>query len=67
MAGWLLALVAARHADERAVARSAQSNYHLPVPTGLPWTGDIVDLIDELATERLPEHLTASKRAERAE
>lgn len=28
---------------------------------------EIVDLIDELAAERLPEHLTEAKRAERAE
>ena len=32
---------------------------HLPVPRGLPWTDEIVDLIDELAAERLPDHLTA--------
>jgi hypothetical protein len=37
------------------------------VPGGLPWTGQIVDLIDQLAAERLPDHLTASKRGERAE
>jgi ParB/RepB/Spo0J family partition protein len=67
LAGRLLALVAmARYADEAAVAQSAQSYYHLPVPSGLPWAGEIVDLIDELAAERLPDHLTAAKRAERA-
>ena len=67
-AGRLLALVAmARYADEAAVAQSAQSYYHLPVPAGLPWGGEIVDLIDELAAERLPDHLTAKKRAERGE
>ena len=67
-AGRLLALVAmARYADEAAVAQSARSYYHLPVPAGLPWGGEIVDLIDELAAERLPDHLTAKKRAERAE
>jgi ParB/RepB/Spo0J family partition protein len=67
LAGRLLALVAmARHADEVAVAQSARSYYQLPVPGGLPWAGEIVDLIDELAAERLPEHLTAAKRAERA-
>jgi hypothetical protein len=67
-AGRLLALVAiARYADEGAVAQSSQSYYHLPVPTGLPWSGEIVDLIDQLASERLPDHLTATKRAERAE
>jgi hypothetical protein len=68
LAGRLLALVAmARYADEGAVAQSAQSYYHLPVPCGLPWSGEIVDLIDDLASERLPDHLTAKKRAERAE
>jgi ParB/RepB/Spo0J family partition protein len=67
-AGRLLALVAmARYADEAAVAQSARSYYQLPVPAGLPWSGEIVDLIDELAAERLPDHLTATKRAERAE
>jgi hypothetical protein len=65
LAGRMLALVAmARYADEAAVAQSAQSYYHLPVPAGLPWTGQIVDLVDDLAAERLPDHLTASKRAE---
>jgi hypothetical protein len=68
LAGRLLALVAmARYADEGAVAQSAVSFYSLPVPGGLPWTGEIVDLIDELAAERLPDHLTAAKRAERTE
>jgi ParB/RepB/Spo0J family partition protein len=68
VAGRLLALVAmARYADEGAVAQSVQSYYHLPVPSGLPWTGEIIDLIDALAAERLPDHLTAKKRAERAE
>jgi hypothetical protein len=42
----------ARYADEGAVAQSAQSYYHLPVPTGLPWSGEIIDLIDDLAFER---------------
>jgi ParB/RepB/Spo0J family partition protein len=37
LAGRLLALMAmARYADEAAVAQSAQSYYHLPVPGGLP-------------------------------
>jgi hypothetical protein len=67
-AGRLLALVAiARYADEAAAAQSSQSYYHLPVPAGLPWSGEIVDVIDQLASERLPDHLTATKRAERAE
>jgi hypothetical protein len=57
----------ARYADEGAVAQSAQSYYQLPVPAGLPWSGEIVDLIEDLASERLPDHLTAKKRAERAE
>jgi hypothetical protein len=57
----------ARYADEGAVAQSAQSYYHLPVPAGLPWSGEIVDLIDALAADRLPDHLTATKRAEQAD
>ena len=44
----------ARYADEGAVAQSARSYYHLPVPAGLPWSGEIVDLIDDVASERLP-------------
>jgi hypothetical protein len=41
LAGRLLALVAmARYAEEGAVAQSAQSYYHLPVPRRLPWGGD---------------------------
>jgi ParB/RepB/Spo0J family partition protein len=52
VAGRLLALVAmARYADEGAVAQSAQSYYHLPVPSGLPWTGEIVDLIDRISRD----------------
>ena len=67
LAGRLLALVAmARYADERAVAQSGRSFYHLPLPAGLPWQGDIVDLIDELAAERLPDHLTKALRERRA-
>ena len=37
------------------------------MPAGLPWSGEVVDLIDDLASERLPDHLAAKKRAERAE
>lgn len=67
LAGRLLALVAmARYADEHAVAQSARSFYPLPVPRALRWSDEAVDLIDELAAERLPDHLTKAKREERA-
>jgi hypothetical protein len=66
LAGRLLALVAmARYADEGAVAQSARSFYSLPVPRALPWSDEVGDLIDELAAERLPDHLTQAKREER--
>ena len=52
VAGRLMALVAmARYADEGAVAQSAQSYYQLPVPRGLPWTGEIIDLIDSISRD----------------
>jgi hypothetical protein len=32
--------------------------------SGLPWADEVVDLLDEIAVERLPEHLTARRREE---
>jgi hypothetical protein len=67
VAGRLFALVAmARYADEEAVARS-QRAFHEVGGHGraLPWSVEVVDLIDELCAERLPEHLVGEPIAER--
>ena len=68
VAGRLLALlVMARLADESAVLDRQRTGYRLSAATygdsGVPWQDDAVDLLDELARERLPEHLTEPLRA----
>jgi ParB/RepB/Spo0J family partition protein len=78
IAGRSLALaVMAVLADEECVARSNRSmvslhayrpaSYVVPGTQqhGLPWARDVVELIEELAIERLPEHLTAAVRERR--
>lgn len=66
IAGRLFCLIAAaRYADERAVARSNRSMSWLNVRTGLPYSGEVIDLIDEICAQRLPDHLTAEVRADR--
>jgi ParB/RepB/Spo0J family partition protein len=69
VAGRALALIAmARYADERAVARSQASFYSIAVyGEGLPWSAEVVDLIDEICAERLPDHLTRQQRDRRVE
>ena len=70
VAGRAIALIAmARYADERAVARSQASFYSVDVygSSGLPWSAEVVDLIDEICADRLPEHLTREQREQRAE
>jgi ParB/RepB/Spo0J family partition protein len=63
IAGRLFCLIAAaRYADERAVARSNRSFSSLTIRSGLPYSGGVLDLIDELCAQRLPEHLTAAVR-----
>lgn len=66
IAGRSLALIAmARFADEAAVANSHRSFYELHVAAnGLPWGSDVLELIDAVASERLPEHLTHRARDE---
>jgi hypothetical protein len=32
--------------------------------TGLPWADEVIDLLDEIAVERLPAHLTERRRHE---
>jgi hypothetical protein len=77
VAGRCLALVVmALYADEDAVANSNRSFHEVSVGAGwqgdkgLPWADEVVELIDEVAIERLPEHLTeqrAKTLAERGE
>lgn len=67
IAGRLFCLIAAaRYADERAVARSNRSFSSLRVRDGLPYSAEALDLVDELCGQRLPDHLTAAVREERA-
>ncbi len=78
IAGRCLALaVMAVLADEECIARSNRSmvslheyrpaSYVVPGSTeaGLPWRRQVVELIEDLAIERLPEHLTVRVREER--
>jgi ParB/RepB/Spo0J family partition protein len=68
IAGRLFCLIAmARYADERCVARSARSFSSLRVRDGVPYAGEVLDLIDEICEQRLPEHLTAEVREYRRE
>lgn len=68
IAGRLFCLIAAaRYADERAVARSNRSMCSLTIRDGLPYSDEAVDLIDDICAQRLPEHLTADVREQRAE
>jgi hypothetical protein len=72
-AGRCIALVAmARLADEQAVPASARSFFELSFggyydQNGLPWSDEVLGLIEDIACERLPEHLTERLRAEREE
>lgn len=64
--GRAFSLVAlARYADQRAVATSNHTLYRVPDPADLPWSGSVLDLIDEICADRLPAHLTEPARAER--
>lgn len=68
VAGRLTALaVMAHYAKEDCVAQSARSFYALRMGGhgGLPWAGEVIGLIEQVAEERLPEHLTAHVRDER--
>lgn len=60
-------LVMARYADEACVARSRAALYELRVSdaAGVPWASEAMSLLEEIAEERLPEHVTASVRQER--
>ena len=67
-AGRMIALVVmARYAKEDAVARSNRSFSSLRAGRSLPWSADVLDLVDELAAERLSDQLTAAVREQRAD
>lgn len=66
LAGRMVALaVMARYANEDAVAQSSRSFSELDGGAELPWALDTVELIDELAAQRLPDHLLAPGREQR--
>ncbi|MDQ3647531.1 MAG: hypothetical protein M3433_02905, partial [Actinomycetota bacterium] len=66
VAGRLVAMaVMARYADENAVAQSGRSWSQLDGGHALPWFDDTVLLLDEIAAERLPEHLLEPGREQR--
>jgi ParB/RepB/Spo0J family partition protein len=50
----LALLVMAVYAQEGAVAQSARAFHSVAVHSALPWAGDVPELIDELAAEKLP-------------
>jgi hypothetical protein len=55
LAGRTLALlVMAGYAQEGAVAQSARAFHGVAVHSALPWAGEVPELIDELAAEKLP-------------
>jgi len=65
-AGRMVALaVMTRYANEDAVAQSSRSFSELDGGAQLPWSLETVELIDELAGERLPDHLLAPGREQR--
>lgn len=65
IAGRVFCLIAmARYADPRALPISSRAGA-LSIGDALPWEGDVIDLIDEICTDRLPDHLIAPAREER--
>jgi ParB/RepB/Spo0J family partition protein len=72
VAGRALALIAmARYAREEAVAQSNRAFYSMEVRGGygggLPWSPDVIDLVDDICAERLPDELTKDMREARRE
>jgi len=60
VAGRTLALLLmAVYADEGAVANSSQAFHSVRVQSALPWVGDVPELIDAIAAEKLPAALIA--------
>jgi ParB/RepB/Spo0J family partition protein len=71
VAGRLVALIAmARYAREDAVAQSNRAHYAIEVRDyyghGVPWSREVVDIVDAICAERLPDHLTKEVRQARA-
>jgi ParB/RepB/Spo0J family partition protein len=71
VAGRLVALIAmARYAREEAVAQSNRAFYAIEVRDyyghGLPWSREVVDIIDAICAERLPDPLTKEARHAKA-
>ncbi len=68
IAGRLFCLIAmARYANEQdAVANSNRSFYELRVGSGLPYSDEVLDTIDRICAQRLPDHLTKAVRDQRA-
>jgi hypothetical protein len=55
LAGRTIALLMmAVYAQENAVAASSRAFHTVTVETALPWAGDVAELIDDLAAEKLP-------------
>lgn len=69
LAGRLVGLVVmGRFAEEEALPEDERSGYQLPIPSVLGWrVTAMIDAIDELAAERLPDRLLKAKRDEYAE
>lgn len=68
LAGRMVALaVMARYANEDAVAQSSRSFAQIDGGAELPWSLDTIEIIDEIAAERLPAHLLDPGRKQREE
>ena len=55
----------ARYADEEAIAQSQRSFYSLTPGRQLPFSGEVIDTLDELCAEKLPAHVLDRGREER--
>jgi ParB/RepB/Spo0J family partition protein len=63
LAGRLFCLIAmARYADEHAVPQSQRSFASIRPSDGVPYSGEVLELIDGICAERLPGHLTEKVR-----
>jgi len=68
LAGRQLVLLAmARYADEQAIAQSQRSFYTLSPGSQLPFSGEVIETLDELCAEKLPAHVLDRGREQRQE
>ena len=68
LAGRTIALLAmAIYADENAVANSNRAFHQVTIEHSMPWADDVMELIDELAGEKLPAALIEAVLAPRRE